>query len=122
MADTLVLNDFDQLGIPPADAALAVAIYTKLQEHYPGHNWRTFADHEQGVAGVFLQYLGPVNRDAGKYGFRIKIASLNSDPTLRSIIRAGGELLERFGLARHRYRVDQETRMQAIEHGLDLTR
>jgi hypothetical protein len=38
MSDTLILDDFDQLGIPAANAALAVAIYTKLQEHCRGHN------------------------------------------------------------------------------------
>jgi truncated hemoglobin YjbI len=65
----LVMDDFDQLGIPAADAALAVAIYTKLQEHYPGHHWRVMADHEQGFAAVFLQYFGGVVRYSEKYGY-----------------------------------------------------
>lgn len=121
MTGTLILNDFDQLGIPAADAALAVAMYTKLEEHYPGHNWRTSADHKQGIASVHLQYLDRLGKNA-RYGVLIKIGRLNSDPDLRSVVKAGGELLERFGLRRDTYRVDIETKLRAVEHGLDLSR
>lgn len=117
----LILDDFDQLGIPPADAALAVAVYTKLEQHYPGHNWRVTADHAAGTVAVHLQYFDKLRTNA-MMGFRIKIARLNSDPDMRSVVRAGGELLERFGLRRDAYRVDFETRWRAVEHGLDLSR
>lgn len=120
MSDTLIHVDPSQLA--PADAALMAAMYAKLQEHYPGHHWRTTADHEQGVAAVYLQYLDAIKRTAGRYGYALLIDKLKSDPDMRSVVRAGGELLERFGLPRHRYPVDHETRLRALEHGLDLTR
>lgn len=111
----LLFNDFAEAS--PADVALAVAAYHKLEQHYPGHSWRTNADHAQGVLTVQLQYFDKLRRDAN-WGVRIKIHRLNSDPDLRSVVRAGGELLERYGLPRHR-RADAETRVAAVAHGLD---
>ncbi len=122
MSNTLILDDSDQQDIPAADRVLMVAIYNKLQEHYPGHPWRVTADHEQGYAAVLLQYFAGLPRYSDKFGFRLFTSTLNSDPDLRSVVRAGGELLERFGLSRHVYRVDDDTRLRALEHGLDLTR
>ena len=51
----------------------------------------------------------------------IKIARLNGDPTLRAAVKAGGELLERFGLSRERERVDWETKQRALGNGLDVS-
>lgn len=121
MTGTFLLDDFDQSGVTAADRVLLVAMHAKLQEHYPGHNWHVFVDHKQGVAGVRLQYLDKLGR-YGRYGFNIKIARINSDPDLRCVVRAGGEWLERFGLRRDAYRVDIETKLRAVEHGLDLSR
>lgn len=118
---TLMLDDFDTGGVPKADALLAVAVYTKLEQHYPGHNWRVNADHEQGVVSVWLQYFDKLRKNA-PWGFRLFISRLNSDPEMKCVVTAGGELLERFGLPRKVYRVDYETRLRAVEHGLDLTR
>lgn len=113
---TLLFDDFDT-GVPPADIALAAACYHKLAEHYPGHNWRVNADHQQGIVAVQLGYFGATRREA-PWGYRIKIDRLKGDPGLRAVVRAGGEMLERFGLPRAK--AADDARSRAVEHGLIL--
>lgn len=118
---TLMLDDFDTGNVPKEDALLAVAVYTKLEQHYPGHNWRVSADREQGVVDIWLQYLDKLRKNA-RWGYTLFVSRLDSDPEMRCVVRAGGELLERYGLPREAYRVDYETRLRALEHGLDVSR
>ena len=108
-------------GVPAADLSLAAAVYHKLDEHYPGHNWLVNADHAAGIVTVQLLYLD-IERKNGKWGYVIPIARLNGDPTCRAAVKGGGELLERFGLPRRRMRVDYETRLVALGNGLDVSR
>lgn len=119
-AGTFLLTDFPP-GIPPADGLLAAAVYHKLDDHYPGHQWRVSADHETGIVTVQLLYIDTARNNV-KWGYVIKIDKLSGDPTLRAAVQAGGELLERFGLSRKRERVDWETRERALANGLDLSR
>ena len=119
---TFLLTDMSGMdGVPFADLALAAAVYHKLDAHYPGHQWRVSADHEAGIVTVQLLYTDLLRHNA-KWGYVIKIDRLNGDPTLRAAVRAGGELLERFGLSRERGLVDDETKQQALANGLDLGR
>lgn len=117
----MILTDIGESGVPLADLALAAAVYHKLEEHYPGHRWRVNADHATGLVQVQLLYLDLLRKN-GKWGYVLRIEKLNGDPTLRAAVKAGGELLERFGLPRRRTRVDWETREQALTHGLDVSR
>jgi len=116
--ETVVMSDLPP-GIPPADAVLAVDCYTKLIEHYPGHRWRVTADHKGGVVFIQLLYAG-VERKEWEWGWVIHIDRLNGDPSLRAIVKAGGELLERFRLARGPAQADAMQR--ALENGIDGTR
>ncbi len=122
MTEPLILTDFDELGCTPDDATLMAAMFAKLTEHYPGHPWWVTADHEHGYATIRLPYYDKlrVNKDAA-WAYILHIHNLNSDPTLRRVVKAGGEMLERYGLPRERQSVDYETRLRAVEHGLDLT-
>jgi hypothetical protein len=116
----MLFTNFDE-GIPPADISLAAAVFHVLERHYPGHRWRVNADHAQGIVTVQLQYLDAVRRWAN-YGYLLKIANLKSDPGMKAVVRAGGELLERYGLSREGMRVDHETVQRAVLHGMDLAR
>ena len=107
-------------GVPAADIALAAAVYHKLEEHYPGHRWAVNADHAAGIVTVQLLYLDRLNTPKG-WGFVLLIAKLDGDPTMRSAVRAGGELLERFGLPRTMGPVDAGTVLAARAHGLDVS-
>ncbi len=121
-AGTFLLTDMSGMGgVPFADLALAAAVYHKLDEHYPGHQWRVNADHDTGLVTVQLLYTDLLRHNA-KWGYVIKIARLNGDPTLRAAVKAGGELLERYGLSRNRGLVDWETKQEALANGLDVSR
>jgi hypothetical protein len=122
MSGTLRLTDMTgSSGIPLADLALAAAVFNKLEEHYPGHQWRVNADHGTGIVTVQLLYIDKLRRNA-QWGYVIKIGKLDGDPTLRAAVKAGGELLERFGLPRKRMRVDWDTKQEALANGLDVSR
>lgn len=115
-----MLTDIESLiELAPADMEVAAAMYHALEQEYPGHQWLTSASHETGMAHVKLLYLDKLGKN-GEWGFNIYIDTLKSDPTMRSVVRAGGEMLERYGLPRHRPAND-ETRLRSLEHGLDLT-
>lgn len=120
-AGTFLLADSSHPSIPAADMELAVAVYHKLDEHYPGHQWRVNADHEAGIVTVQLLYIDLLRRNV-KWGYVIHIARLNGDPTCLAAVMAGGELLERFNLSRQRGRVDWETKQRALANGLDVSR
>lgn len=92
-----------QQGIPPADIRLAEQVSEHLFKHYPNHGWMVWASHEQGVVTISLPGLPdntPERRAALNYKGVVKIATLNSDPDMRSVTRAAGRLLEAWGLKR----------------------
>ncbi len=115
----MLFTDFSGAGAPLADLALAVAVYHKLDQHYPGHNWRVNADHETGLVTVQLLYLDKLRHNA-KWGYVIKIASLANDPTYRAAVTAGGELLERFRLRRGP--AQEGSRQRAVDNRLETGR
>ncbi len=122
MTGIFLLTDMSGMGgVPFKDLALAAAVYHKLDAHYPGHQWRVNADHDTGLVTVQLLYTDLLRHNA-KWGYVIKIARLNGDPTLRAAVKAGGELLERYGLSRARGLVDWETKQEALHNGLDVSR
>lgn len=82
-----------------ADVALAATILGALDARYPGHPWGARADHAQGVVLITL-------RGFGNWHYCIHISTLKSDPGLRSVMRGAGELLERIGVARRGFTVD----------------
>ena len=82
------------------DAMLAKKIGERLELDYPGHYFLTEVMRDQGVA-VIRHPLLPA-----KMGVVIHMKTLASDPALRSVMRAGGEVLERFNIDRGRYNRD----------------
>ena len=92
MSDGLILAD--EAGIGANDIVMAKNMADALQKHYPGHLWAVTCDGKQGVATVRNMML------SGNWGVVIKLKTLNGDPSMRSVMRAGGEVLERYNLAR----------------------
>jgi len=71
-----------------------------LHTHYPYHLWGVEVDSQGGIAKVFNLRL------SGRWGFIIKLADLYSDPDMMRVVRAGGELLERYKLKRGMFDAD----------------
>lgn len=77
-----------------AEYDLARRMAEVLHTHYPGHLWGVSADMHAGIAKVFNLRL------SGQWGFIIKLGDLLHDVDMKSVIRAGGELLERYKMRR----------------------
>jgi len=68
-----------------------------LDKYYPGHLWAVHVDGQQGVASIQNMML------QGKWGFRIFLGEEISATDLDKIVmRAGGEILERYRQSRGR--------------------
>lgn len=84
-------------GISASGMLLVKRTAETLHRHYPGHLWAVNIDEEGGVITVMNLAL------SGKWGFLLKLKTVQEDPDLKSVMRAGGELLERYRLRRGRY-------------------
>ncbi|MBF0146377.1 MAG: hypothetical protein HQL84_09955 [Magnetococcales bacterium] len=70
----------------------AARVGDALWHAYPGYRWAV------AICGGLARIR---NLDlSGQWGFDIPLANLNHDPLLKGVIRAGGEILERYRLAR----------------------
>lgn len=84
-----------------ADIRLARAVGGMLNSHYPGHAWYVEVNHKQGVVMINIPVL------MGQQRYVVKLHTLKSDPGMRSIVRAGGEILERYRMPRSGISIDE---------------
>jgi hypothetical protein len=80
--------------IEKADLALTKKIAAVIQSHYYGHAWAVQVKHEQGIVAINIPLF------MGNNYYTIPLRLLNSDPGLRLVIRACGEILERYNIPR----------------------
>lgn len=99
-----------------ADTAICKAVGEELMQLYPRHRWAVQADTFAGVVNVRLLYSG--GSKTGQFGYMLHMSTLmgGENTARKAIMRAGGELLERYGLARST--ATEESAMRAREHGL----
>lgn len=88
-----------QIGDAPTDLGandfvMSKNMAEKLHQHFPNHLWAVTCEGKQGIATI--RNLGL----SGKYGFVLHLSRLNNDPGMKCVLRAGGEILERFAIAR----------------------
>jgi len=83
------------------DLALTKRIAETLERHYPQHPWFVEVSHAQGVAYISLPIIMRRNQR-----FVLHTDRLKSDPGLRAVVRAGGEILERHNVPRSGFRLD----------------
>lgn len=83
-----------------ADLALTKTIADKLQRHYPGHPWLVEVTHAQGIATITIPLF---TGRSGTTKYVLHISKLKTDPGLRSVVRAGGEILERLAIPRNQF-------------------
>ena len=77
-----------------ANESIAKEVAETLNKHYQGHAWAVNADVMQGIVRVHNLNL------SGEWGFILKMDELLNDSTNKTIVKAGGELLERFNMSR----------------------
>ena len=83
------------------DLALTKRMAEVLERHYPGHPWMVQVSHAQGVAYVKLPILMKRNQ-----AYILHIDRMAMDPSLRCVMRAGGELLEKYSVPRSQFLLD----------------
>lgn len=82
-------------GQQAKDVMLAKMLGDRLDKLYPGYLWWVDVNSRQGFINVKNLFL------SGKWGFRIDLKGIYSSSELeKDIMRAGGELLERYRMAR----------------------
>jgi len=91
------------------DQTLAQNIAAVLYKKYPGHLWAVNVDGHNGVAQIMNLAL------SGRWGFMIKIREIDTE--YKSIMRAGGELLERYKLKRCRLDHDEYLLLEKDKFG-----
>lgn len=76
-----------------ANAEMVRRVGRKLSEEYPGHPWGVISEIEHGIVKICLMGFP-------QWPSVIHVSTLKNDPGLRSVVRYGGELLERLRMPR----------------------
>jgi hypothetical protein len=106
MSKILVGLDDSAMATSAHDMILAKEIADTLHSHYPGHLWAINVDGPNGVANIHDLML------SGQWGYRLKLVDIYSASEFRKdVIRAGGEILERFRLSRGQFNESQYTQL-----------
>lgn len=91
-------NSHDPYGLLHArEHELCVKIFEKLWWDYPGYDWKVRVDLAGGMVSIKLPRIMH-----STLGWNFPVSMLDTDPDMRIVTKAGGELLERFKLARRR--------------------
>ena len=84
-----------------ADLALTKTMAEVLERHYPGYPWMIEVDSSQGIAKISIPlFMGAQNK------YVLHLSHLKSDPGFRCVVRAAGEILERYKIPRRGFSVD----------------
>lgn len=89
-----------------ADQDICVAVGETLDQHYPGHPWRIGCDLDAGSIVIELGYPAPSVPGQATFGYLLHPQTLMGPNGQRRVMQAGGELLERYRLARGAATVD----------------
>ena len=68
-----------------------------LERHFPRWLWQLRPDEHGGIVDIFSLRL------SARLAYTLHLPTLQNDPNLRCIVKAGGEILERFGFRRVPY-------------------
>jgi hypothetical protein len=83
--------------IPILDKVMAANMADTLHKHFPGHPWAVNVNGKQGIATVYNFLL------SGQMGYILHLdAACSATEWDRMVMRAGGEILERYRQKRAR--------------------
>lgn len=97
-----------------ADQDVCIAVFEDLAKQYPGYPWCVGCNHEAGTVVIDLMVDKPPH--LRNYAYQLYLSTVLGAEGQKKVMRAGGELLERFGLQRGWAHPD--TAEIAREHGL----
>lgn len=94
MQQQQIFSDMAGEVLSGASEHLAKTVLATLQKHYPvfSNGWRVTINQSGGAVQVTNELL------SGRMGFVLH--TMQIDPEMKSVMRAGGELLERYRMAR----------------------
>lgn len=92
---TLAMNEGGPDPHFEADQRMANRIMQTLQMHYPGHPWFVEVSHHNKVGIAKIMMPGFT-----QWSYVLHLSDLKNDPALKTVVRAGGEFLERYRLPR----------------------
>lgn len=79
----------------PAELAICKRIGELLGKHYPGHPFMVEVNFVQGLAHISIPVL------LGNWAYLLKLDNIANHADFTSaVVKAGGEILERFGIPR----------------------
>ncbi len=93
------------------DFEMSKKIADKLNQHYPGHLWAVNVNSEQ-TAGVCNIFNFAISK---RYGYVLHLSTLQSDPNLNCVVKAGGEILERADFIRGEARGDYAKHVEGVK-------
>lgn len=99
-----------------ADEDACRAVGEDLQQAYPGYPWMVGCDHTAGRLVIDIALKKPFGLE--NYAYALHLATVFGPGGQARVRRAGGELLERFGLRRGHAAPDH--RQEAASNGLDI--
>lgn len=95
-------NPEDLPHITLNDMMWARTLGEALHRHYPGYLWAVNVESRTGLIQIRNMHL------AGNWGYVLKMGAVYSISSLeKDVIRAGGEILERFRLSRAQFQAEQ---------------
>lgn len=90
-------NEPDPLHVQNKD--LAVRMWHAIQQVYPGSPILTGANYAQGICTIEVPLFTP-------QPYVIHIRNLHADPMLKRVVKAAGEILERYRIPRSGFKVE----------------
>lgn len=98
--------------VTPLDKLLGRQVLEALHRHYPGWVWVVDIPPGQNVVLIRNHDCDP----RGRMAYLLYKSGLYADPTLMKVMRAGGELLERYRMLRRGFHpVQVEGRIMHLE-------
>lgn len=113
-----MLEDFHLDATTMADQDLCIAVGETLYYYYPGHPWGVGVNLEAGAITIELGYQHPRITGA-TFGYLLHPQTLKGKGGIHRVMLAGGELLERYDLARGA--ATDQSAARAAENGLIIS-
>jgi len=98
-----------------ADTLLAQHCADVLTKHYPGYKWTIGVDEEGGVLHIVNDDVNGAIMSNQILAYTLKLCRVYTDPGLKCVVRAAGEILEAARLARGWSTGQEPTHIDGIE-------